>query len=65
MSLWQDRVLAEKEELDARIDKLVKAYDTDMFAALHPDERDRLVEQKKYMDGYSFILGERIAVFLQ
>jgi hypothetical protein len=64
MKPFQKRVIEEKAELDAKRDKLVDFFDTETFDDLWDDEKDRLILQKKAMDEYSRILGERIANFL-
>ena len=62
----QERVVAEKKELD---EKLVKLHafcfgsDTKIFGTLPPEERDRLESQYTVMKQYSDILGQRIAAF--
>ncbi len=60
----QQRVVDEKTELDARIDKLNAFIATSLiFVGLDPAERERLREQLKHMKAYSAVLGERIAAF--
>ena len=57
---YQDRVLAEKSELDGRLAKLVAFIDGDVFAALPDDERLRMRRQVGVMGEYSEILRQRI-----
>lgn len=63
---YQERVVAEKKELDEKIVKLHAfcfGSDTKIFASLDPMERDRLEDQYTAMKKYSDILGQRIAAF--
>ena len=61
---YQQRVVDEKKELDRRCAKLVAFInDSDKFAKVNDDERDRLERQSTAMLEYSKILGERIAAF--
>lgn len=60
---FQDRVRAEATELDERLKKLVSFFPTDTFAALPPDEQERLHAQAAAMTDYSNCLSERIAAF--
>jgi len=62
----QERVVAEKKELDEKIVKLHAfcfGSDTKIFGSLDPMERDRLEDQYTAMKKYSDILGARIAAF--
>lgn len=59
----QQRVVAERAELDARIDKLHSFVSTDTFAALDAEEQERLHAQKAAMLDYSGALADRIAAF--
>lgn len=59
----QQRVLAEKAELDGRAGKLAAFFDSQIFSRLDCAERDRLRKQHELMSGYSAVLGERIAAF--
>lgn len=61
----QERVVAEKAELDERLAKL-KTFifdDGKVFNTLDPEERNRLENQFTAMTRYSAILGQRIAAF--
>jgi hypothetical protein len=60
----QQRVVAEKHELDEKIDKL-KAFimESPIFQKLPDDERSRLNRQYDVMVEYSRILGARIEAF--
>jgi len=59
----QQRVIVEKAELDARLEKLVPFLSSDTCHALSFDERGRLKRQAEVMEMYSGILGARIAAF--
>lgn len=63
MKPHQERVIQEKQELDAKIQKLGTFVDTDAFHAVDGDEQTRLFLQLNTMHAYSAILGERIAAF--
>lgn len=60
---FQQRVVAEKEELGDRLSKLLAFFQTDAFAALPEAERSRLRNQARFMDGYAAVLTERIEAF--
>ena len=59
----QQRVVAEKKELDGKREKLGAFKNTDMFASLPWQEQERLNTQAHIMTMYSAVLGERIAAF--
>ena len=63
MEAYQKRVVAEKKELDGKLNKLVEFLDSDKFGNLPPEERTRMIRQSEIMKEYSDILGERIAAF--
>jgi hypothetical protein len=65
MQPHEERVVAEKDELDEKIQKLVAFMGGTIFASLSDDERSRLSIQLQHMNGYSEILGQRIAAFLK
>jgi hypothetical protein len=66
MQAYQERVLAEKTELDENIQKLDVFIGSSIFRALYDKaEPGRLMEQRFFMAKYSHILGERIAAWLQ
>lgn len=60
---YQQRVVDEKQELDAKREKLGAFKNTDNFAALPWQEQERLNTQGHLMTAYSAVLGERIAAF--
>jgi hypothetical protein len=60
MKPYQERVVEEKKELDARIEKLrYFIHANDDYAGLPKEEKARLNEQLDLMARYSEILGER------
>ena len=63
MQPHQERVLAEKSELDAKIEKLDAFRHGDIYHTLSVAERDRLTRQYAHIKDYSNVLGERIAAF--
>jgi hypothetical protein len=63
MQEHQIRVVTEKEELDAKIERLGSFFGTAKFAEVEACERQRLLDQYHVMRRYSEILGERIANF--
>lgn len=60
---WQDRVIDEAAELDARLTKLTAFIDTKEFSALPRREREDLRSQRYYMENYLSVLRRRIARF--
>ena len=64
MQPHQERVVAEKAELDEKLGKLVEFIKgAEIFTQLPEAERGRLVRQADVMRDYSNILRERIAAF--
>src|ERR1017187_471782 len=63
MEVFQERVVAEKVELDDKREKLCTFMTGPIFAVLPEDERMRLAKQDILMKDYSDVLGERIAAF--
>jgi hypothetical protein len=59
----QDRVRAEKSELDERIAKLDVFFTGTVYAGLDTAEQGRLNAQRHAMSAYSAMLEERIAAF--
>ena len=60
---YQERVVAEKKDLDDRLAKLLLFFNTKEFPALPLVENQRLQLQAAVMEEYSEILGERISDF--
>lgn len=63
MQAHQQRVVAEKKELDERLTKLNAFVGGDAFCNLSMDEEWLLREQRAEMEAYSRILERRIAMF--
>jgi hypothetical protein len=63
MQPHQERVVAEKRELDEKLVKLGAFLEGSFFPTLSADEQGRLTEQASVMKRYSEILGDRIAAF--
>lgn len=63
MQPHQERVIAEKAELDEKIGKLQTFGAGPVFHSLPVEEQERLHAQFSVMQDYSSILGERIAAF--
>jgi hypothetical protein len=60
---FQERVVAEKADLDIRIEGLRAFLTTEIFASLDQAEQGRMTQQLSVMRDYSDILGERIRAF--
>ena len=60
----QQRVVAEKAELDDRRAKLNGFFESAIFAGLPKEEQSRLWRQSEVMEDYSEVLGKRIAAFV-
>lgn len=60
---YERRVVEEKEELDARREKLGIFKNTGVFAELPWQEQELLNTQAHIMTMYSAVLGERIEAF--
>lgn len=63
MQAYQQRVIEEKQELDAKRDKLGQFIDSPQFLAADSEEQKRLKLQRTFMLAYSNVLGERIEAF--
>ena len=63
MEAYQERVIAEKKELDEKLSALSAFGETDQFGKLSPKEQGRMHRQHGAMETYSDVLGERIAAF--
>jgi vacuolar-type H+-ATPase subunit B/Vma2 len=64
MEPHQQRVVDEKEKLDAKIAALnIFISENENFKNLPLEERNRLNRQVSFMELYSDVLGERIAAF--
>jgi hypothetical protein len=59
----QQRVIAEKEALDVKREKLIGFIQSPEFDGITVQERSLLTRQLTAMDDYSAVLGERICAF--
>lgn len=59
----QQRVVAEKLDLDEKRDRLAAFQASLLFSSLAREEQERLTRQAHIMTMYSNVLGERIAAF--
>ena len=64
MTEYQERVIEEKADLDARRGRLLQFISSSpQFRCLGIVEQQRLIRQNKIMILYSDVLGERIEAF--
>lgn len=63
MEPWQERVLAEQDELDDRLAKLESFMLTDQFAKLSWEDREDMRDQAQHMTLYRSVLRRRISRF--
>jgi hypothetical protein len=63
MQPHQERVIAEKDDLDAKRDRLRAFFGTDLYREIDKAEQSRLNRQLEAMTLYSNILEERITAF--
>ena len=56
-----ERMITEKSELDAKLEKLEAFIRGSIFSGLHSDEQNDMLNQIAIMNAYSRILGSRIA----
>jgi len=63
MQDYQLRVIEEKKELDAKLEKLAAFNVSDNFRDVSDLQRGLMVQQESVMGHYSNILGERITAF--
>ena len=65
MQPHQQRVIDERNELSAKLAKLIVFTNSDSFTEIVEDERerDRLIQQKSIMAQYLAILNRRIIAF--
>jgi hypothetical protein len=63
MEAYQERVVAEKQDLDEKLERLEQFFTNPICQTLPSEEQNRLARQARVMHEYSEILGERIAAF--
>jgi len=60
---YQQRVVEEKKELDAKIERIAAFLDSEEFNNVEADEQHLIVQQEFVMVIYSNVLSQRIAAF--
>ena len=65
LHLFQARVIAERDELAVKVEKLHAFTGTETMRALDQAERVRLMRQFAAMKDYEQVLNERIAAFTE
>lgn len=60
---FQERVIAEKNDLDAKIQKLAEFLESPVFGKLSASDQENLRHQLDLMGQYSAVLGSRIGLF--
>jgi hypothetical protein len=64
MERYQLRVMAEKADLDVRLDLLTKYIDSNpQYLRMDEEQQDLLVRQRMIMEEYAEVLSERINTF--
>lgn len=63
MEAYQERVIAERDELAEKINNLSKFIDSQLFTSVDPNEQHRLMRQLYVMGQYLTVLNERIERF--
>jgi hypothetical protein len=61
-STFKTRLVEEKDQLVARIRKLMSFVENDLFQELHKDQKQLLVRQLNAMTTYHEILSERFGM---
>ena len=65
MQEHQERVVNEKNDLDAKLGKLRAFIGSEMFDSVPMGEQNRLRRQELIMELYSDVLAERISFFTE
>lgn len=60
---WIDRIVAEANELEDRLNKLDEFLKTDKFKSLTKFEQSLLVSQKTHMYSYLYVLQQRVQFY--
>lgn len=63
MGTYQERVIAEQADLQAKIDKLEAFIEGDLFKGISPNEQSLLCAQSVHMKNYNNVLQTRIKGF--
>ncbi len=59
---WRDRLFAERDGIQVRLDKLIVFMHDDGYTALPDEERGLLMEQAQVMRKYVDVLDRRLAL---
>lgn len=62
MTPWQERLIAEKTELDARLMTLQLFMDSQVFNSIEGKQQDLMYQQRDLMARYSEILTRRLGL---
>lgn len=60
---WQQRVMAERDELSGKVDRLMAFMQSDAIKRIHREDMLLLMEQNYVMRKYLHVLNQRIARF--
>lgn len=60
---WQSRVIAERDDLHLKIEKLTEFLLTPASNSISTEDRDLLLDQRNHMFLYHAVLNKRIARF--
>lgn len=63
MEPWQQRVVAEQDDLDTKLTRLEEFMTSDQFALLSWQEREDMRDQAQHMTLYRSVLRRRISRF--
>ena len=63
MEAYKERVIAEKDELDGKIEKLHMFIGSEVFDGVSLEEQKRMCRQELIMQLYSDVLTDRIFAF--
>lgn len=61
----QERVIQERDELDARLGRLREFVKSNAFENLNVHEKLAMTDQSLHMNGYLIALNRRIAMFIK
>ncbi len=65
LEAWQERLIAEKAELDKKLRDLEAFINGEVFEGLGDMEKSRLRSQRYFMNGYAETLNQRIEALYQ
>lgn len=64
MEHWQIEVLAERDALEVKLQKINRFINNLGFNAIDETQKDLLLSQREAMESYYFVLGKRITAFV-